>query len=1366
MDNKVTYHQQVSYCGKPRCRKCRDGTGHGPYWYAYQTVDGRTTRKYIGKQLPPNVQAELDGGRETPAAQVDERAQAQIRIYALGQFRLERRASRNSTEWQTVTESAWQHQRVRALLACLISSPGRRQGREQIMEALWPDQDFETASGRLDRAVYSLRQLFEPTRTRLAGSTLLLTEREMIVLADQPQIWTDADAFEHLLNLAHSTQDSGEKEKLLDEAAMLYSGDLLPEERKLEWALGRRESLLRNWIGMLLDLADLRSSRQSYISAIEPLDRLLSVDPTNEAGVQRLIGLLAQLGRRGEALRAYKRLATVLQQEYNIAPLPETRALYEAVRRGVDKGQRSALPTPQSPEQAAANAARQDIAPVIQIGRAHQSPLVGRDQEVDLLHQLITMTENTARFKLAVQKRMFAAALDPQRRPQSVFLLGEVGIGKTRLAEEASRDAKKRGWAVAWSRVYAQENSIPYRLWIEVLRKAMAQGAWQRQELSNRPLVFQPLNALMPDLHISQVSFAASLSPEQEQLRLWEAVSELLAVISTATPLLIALDDLQWADGSSCELLAYLARRLHGHPIVIVGTCRENELARDHALRSLMPDLQRENALETISLQPLSDEQIDAIVANVPDLPPTLAEDIRQRAAGNPFFAEELARTFGTQPGSSATPGGANYQPVVLPDTITAVLDLRLGRLSPLCQALLRKASVLGSAFGFDLITAMDATTPGSNEDVVLDLLEEALKSGMLTEEGTGTRITYHFWHPLLASHLYEGLYATRRAGLHRRAATILIQTYQGREAEGAATITHHLVQGGADPQQIIHYAELAGNHAYSLSSYPEAEKHYRIALEYLSPDPIRLHADGRLSDEQLRKTELLELLGECTRIQGKYEEARQLYEQALHLRQQQRIAKSSDEYQSEAQMQALLWCEIGWTWYDVGKNEQARQCYYHGEQVLQDAGVVAGPVWAYIRYRQGYVSWREANYSEANVVAHEALKLFEEAFSALENNRESITRSAFIRGILAGDPISLGRTHVLLGAIAIAAGESTEGLSQYNTALTLYEQYAIQREIAVVCCDLGDVHLRRAEYSFAQANLRRSLNLAEHVGEIPLVSFALGNLGILDLRSGRLADSEAEFTRSIDTVESINDPITTSLWYTYLGITLLEQGEFERAIPALFRALSISRAMHVMPYIGLALVAIGELRIAQALIADLEKGHKEDFRESVTLNLNRARKTLQHALALEEMEAETRTEGRIALAQVMLLLGDTATAQQLAQQALEEARQFELTWLIARAQRVLGSIYVAQGANEQAQPYFDQALRAFRKTGMRLEHARTLQQYGEMLSGQEHSDQKAYQRGLGYLREAQEMFGQCKAMLDVRLVERVLAKHEQVSRV
>ncbi len=1350
MNSKVSYHQQVSYCGKPRCKRCREGVGHGPYWYAYQTVDGRTTRSYVGKHLPPEAQVAMGVTKQSPTAQEAEREQSTLRIYTLGQFRLERRNPRDPLEWQTVTDAPWQHQRVRALLGCLVSVGGRKLTREQIMDSLWPDLDTEMAASRLDRSVHSLRQLFEPNRNRPASSPLLLTEREVLVLADHPQIWIDADAFENLITRANESTDAGQKESLLREAANLYAGPFLPEDSKNEWTRTRRDSLQRSWIGLLLDLADLQIAREAFTGALDPLDRLLSIDPTNEAAVQRLMSLLAQLGRRGEALRAYKRLHTVLQQEYRIAPLPETRAIYDALRAGRELTGKGAIHTSESASRDTATRAAPaggtgEIA-TVQIGRAHQSPLVGRESELEHLTELVKLTEQAAKFRLTAQKRASAATLDPHRRPQCVLLMGDVGIGKTRLAEEMGREAKRRGWAVAWSRVYAQEGTIPYRLWIEVLRKAMVQGVWQRQEINKRPIVFQSLSNLLPELQemITQVSYPTSLSPEQEQLRLWEAVKELLILISESTPLLIALDDLQWADSSSCELLAYLARRTHGYPIVIVATCRDMELPQDHPLRPLLTDLRRENAIESLALEPLGPDQIASLVTQVTQVSEPMIQRISTRAAGNPFFAEELARTLETAPNL------INREQDPLPDTISAVLGLRMGRLSQDCQNLLRKAAVLGSSFEFQVISAMEESGNNYDEDAVLELIEEGLKSGMLTEEGTGTRVTYSFWHPLLASHLYESLSAARRASQHRRAAEVFKKLYAGQEEDWAETITNHLVRGGADPKQIVHYSEIAGNRAFKLSSYPGAEKYYRIALEYMGI--------GNLVDWQ-RQSYILELLAECTRIQGK-EEALHFYEQSLNVRRQKNGNDSSIDPLQEAQLQAILWSEIAHTWYNRGDLVRTREYSERGEKVLREAGLVEGSAWAYLKFIQGYTYWREGNYNAALQSANEALNLFTKALKQANSPIANMSYLTRTRRTLIGDSVALGRTYMLLSNVKTSDGRALDGLQDLNKALAIFEQYDCKREIAIVSNNLGDRYLSMADYTQSQAALRRSFGVAERMGDIPLLAFVCANLALLDLRVGNLAEAEVEFKEAITYATYMKDPIFESWWSSYLVIVLQEQGKLLEAKTILQHALKVAHNTHVPPCIGSTLLALGYLRLAQATYTYTNDSNTA-FSHKQESMLKRAKKALQHALTFDGMEADARIEARLELAQAHLLLNEVTLAYEQATQALEQANKAELKWLVTRAERIIGNIFNALGQQEQSDQRFEQVLRTLHKSNMRLELARALRDYGKILLQRNGIREKEYQRGLDYLQEAAQVFEQSKAGLDLQAVQVELMKYE-----
>lgn len=1473
MDGKITYHQQVSYCGKPRCRRCREGVGHGPYWYAYQTVNGRTVRSYVGKQAPPEIVAAAQAQASGLAS--PEFAHTLLRLSVLGQFRLEQRgdlapgegttnnppangaatsafasvplhpnSSHDTTangaatsapaalpQWERVTEAALQHQRVRALLCCLASSAGRKLGREQIMFMLWPELDMATASNRLDRAVHTLRQIFEPGRSRLASSQLLLTEHSTVALADQELLWIDADAFESLIarGRASLTQDPGMAERLLEEATRLYRGDFMPDEHAIECVKSRRESLRRAWIGLLLELADLRLARESIPGAIDILDRLLAVDPTSEAAVQRLMLLLAQMGRRGEAIQAYQLFASLLQQDYQIAPLPETRALYERVRGDTieelvqttstqptpapphtdgehrrdtlrntdarsDPNARPGAPispqnhppaivraplVPAQPSPAqnkqvlngtqhaqdrpalsgaqpspaqdgpALNGSAPPILPAhMNIGRAQQSPLVGREREMGRLVEMLGMTEATRRAPLAGERRSsLLASLNPNaaRRPQFVMLMGDVGIGKTRLAEEIAREAKRHDWAVAWCRAYTQESSVPYRLWIETLRKAMSQGLWQRGEVTRRPLVYQPLRHLLPELQdlLPPALHSMPPPPEQEQLRLWESTRALLSTICEHTTLLIVLDDIQWADQSSCELLTYLVRQMRGLPVLFLCTCRDSELAESHPLRSPLNDLQREQAIELIRVEPLNHEEMHKLLAH---LPAPMVESISERASGNPFFAEELAREL------AAAGRGSEFDPTdprQLPETIQAVLELRLARISQPCQRVLERGAVLGRSFGFGTICEMASAGAPADEDLMIDLLEEAMQAGMLTEEGSGMRVTYHFWHPLLQAYLYEHLSYGRRASLHRRAAQVLQDLYAESPAEGAAEIADHLVKGGGVPASIAHYAELAADRAYSLSAYPDAEKYYHLLLSCVpdlapdAPQSARLHCAS-----------VLERLGECTMVVGKYQDAHAFYEQVLALRATCVFATEA-ERQYEAQIEALLWGEVGQVWRYLGDRGKARESFRNGEEVLRRASVVAGPAWARIRYQEGHTLWLEGKLVEALAMANEALALVE-SFPAQPHKNGDGTLATLTRRILDGDPISLGRISMLVGTIEGVSGQSANSVQHLNTALSIFEKHDYRREIGIVCSNLGNIYLGKAEYDLAQAAFQRALDIDEKIGDAPNRAVVQGNLGVLAARLGNLVEAEDWYRQALALTEQVNDLFYMSLFRSYLATALIEQGRLDEAKPLLVQALKISRSRHIAPCTDFALAALGQLHLSRALasmqnrVSSARQGRVSRVAEHF---LVRARAALTRAVASGGLEADSILDAQLHLARIALLLGEPEQARELAASALDEARAGELVWLQARAQLHLGQIFTATGEQSRAESCFLQALASFANTNMRLEHARSLQAYSlALLQGSGAS--AARQSAQEYLQEAAQVFAECRAALDLQSVE------------
>ncbi len=1354
MNSKVTYHQQPSYCGKTRCKKCREGVGHGPYWYAYKTENGHTTRTYIGKELPPDALATLEANSvqtepsfTNPALDLNT---VVLRISVLGQFRLERR---NATlQWQTITDIAWQERIVRALLALLICTPGRRISRSQAIATLWSRTDKETASNNLSKLIHKLRNILEPTRRRQttrSNTQLLRTEGDWLILADQGRVWVDADAFIELLNAARAltgnddtavienervpsgsvqpssiveslsiatsttanatsdllpTDSMQTRERLMREAAAMYGGDFWPEERQIEWVNTRRQALKRDWQTLMLELADLYMLHGSTSNAISMLDRLLANEPANESAVQRLIVVLAKLNRRGEALRAYHRLSDILQREYKAVPLEETRMLYETVRVGgtlpdtrTSSVQPSVPPATSSVLQQSLNGGAQfpdttthfsevrarftevgarfsevgarftspppDTPP---IGRSHQSPLIGRALEVEVLRSMLQEIKQNSRLQLAGQRRATGGQrratgipLDTQRRPQCVLLMGEAGIGKTRLAEEVSREGQRNGWSVIWSRVYPQESSVPYRIWTDALRKiielvpGLADPTLRTPALLNpalESLQLQPLTALLPELGAS-LSYAGAAQasrvhapPVQEHTasyRVRDTVRELLAAVSEITPLVIVLDDIQWADGSSHDLLSHLARSLYGYPVYLVVTCRDTELSRQppHPLLEQVRHMQREHAIRTLDIKPLTREQIALLVSHLPE---PMVHYIQNQAAGNPFFAEELARTT----------------PPTLPDTVGAALDQRMKKLSAPCVQLLGNAAVLGGSFEFPVICAMETDNDLTDEDTVLTLLEEALQSGVIIEEGTGTRITYHFWHPLLVSHLYDNIMGIKRTRLHLRAAKVLQRTYQGREEEVAATITHHLIQGGAEQSTIARYAELAADHAYALSAYAEAGHHYRLVIEHIET----IVAAGKEVDASRDYLMyLLERLAECTMVSGKFEEARHLYQRLLDLSGSQGTLSSY-----EAQREALLWGEIGWTWRYMADIARARECCERGEQILRDAGIAAGPAWGRLRYEQSSLYLLEGRYEDARRSAREALTLFEQ--QSIPSEPVYNLHSTRIQRTLAGNPVDIGQAYGHMGPLASGEGRRTEALTHLNTALAIFEQYDDKRRIAHVSCNLGNVYLKKADYEEAQAAFRRSFNLAEQLGDDPLKSVIYSDFGELASATGDLEEAERWYRKALELTALTNDREYISNWNTALATVLQDQGKFEEAASCIKQALVVGRTYHLNPCIGSALVALGNLRVQQATDAEAVPNMRKHL-------LELANRDLQRALTLEGLEAETRTRGHLALAHVALLQGAREQARDELMTVAMEAQRYELPRLEAQARRLLDSL-------------------------------------------------------------------------------------------
>jgi serine/threonine protein kinase/tetratricopeptide (TPR) repeat protein len=972
----------------------------------------------------------------------------------------------------------------------------------------------------------------------------------------------------------------------------------------------------------------------------------------------------------------------------------------------------------------------------VPFGRTPQHALVGRKQELQVLHQLLQETQQQAEKQ---QERQLAPRSSPQNRLLDrpyISLLGEAGIGKTRLAEEMSLLAQQQGWAVIWGRAHSHEQQMAYRIWIDILRNTLAYNSWPWQEVADSPAEYQPLKALLPELAEIFPSnvLVAGETGEQVQFRLWEALQALFTAMSTRAPLLLVLDDLHWTDHSSQELLGYLVRTLADQRVLLVGTSREREIIPTQPLHALFRLLQKQHMLTRMVLSPLTESEIGQLVA---DLSLPIVRGIQRQAAGNPFFAEEFARFSRHRAEEAAEkPLSAAFAPgSKLPPGISTVFEQRINQLSEASQRMLYCAAVLGNTFSFNLIQLMqNSDALRGNEEALLTQLEEVLQAGLVTEENSGAHILYHFWHPLLAEYLYQHLSAARRASLHRRVAQRLQERYNVGEEEKAATIVFHLVKGGGESASIIRYAKQAGDYAYQLFAYPEAEKQYRLALEYTSSPSLTTP-----SEERLLLVFLRERLGECLRVQGHFDEALDSYGQALAIYKQTSFLEQHLPEQQYREKQALLALEIGKTFYNSGNTLSAWSACRQAEQVLQQARIASKEIWARLRLEQGHILVREGNYVEALRAAEEALQAFRDQ-GDFSPEKELAS-------------VNIGRAYNLLAMIYLSLGQSRIALEHFQDALAIYEQCKSLRDSMLSYSNIGDLHLRQVNFVQAKQAIQRSSTLAEQLGDVPTMSINRGNYGVLAQRQGKLKEAQAYYQQALELAEQMKDLFYESVFRSYLAQVFQDQGNLLEATHYAATALRIGRGRQMIPCLSGALVTVGRLRVAQARATWDDPKQYHHF-------LQRAKQALLHAFALEAQEIEDKLQGKVILGEVFWLQGDLEQAYQQTKAAFTEAQRHELVWIELCAQHLLGTILAASGKIEEGERSFHQATERLQHAGMRLEYARALRNYGTVLLQHHSLETAAYQQGRSYLGQAWEMFLECDARLDAEEIEHFLSRN------
>jgi DNA-binding winged helix-turn-helix (wHTH) protein/tetratricopeptide (TPR) repeat protein len=428
---------------------------------------------------------------------------------------------------------------------------------------------------------------------------------------------------------------------------------------------------------------------------------------------------------------------------------------------------------------------------------------------------------------------------------QLVLLAGEAGIGKTRTAHEGAARARRDGVRVLRGWCPEGEGSPALWPWLQPLRHLLDEGE-PGSLLDGLGEGVADLAELVPTLsgHVRVVASRARLDPAQARFRLFETITRVLRRAARTETLLLVLDDLHWADRGSLALLGFLTRELAGARLVLLGTFREEDLARGHPLL----EIGRQPGATVLRLPGLARDEVARLVAHETGerVDDAVAAAIHERTEGNPFFVKELARALQA---SGGLDGVATLATLPLPTGVRETLRSRLERLSPGCRAALVPAALLG----MDLDVGLLARVTGLGPERLVDHLDEARAARVLLDRTDRAR----FAHALVREALLEPLAARARAALHRSIGEAL-EAHLGADLEPhLSRLAHHFCAGATSGgvERALDYARRAGERAARLLASDEAAAHYARALE--------MHALLAVGDERLR-CELLLALGEA----------------------------------------------------------------------------------------------------------------------------------------------------------------------------------------------------------------------------------------------------------------------------------------------------------------------------------------------------------------------------------------------------------------------------------------------------------------------------------------------------------------------
>lgn len=745
-----------------------------------------------------------------------------------------------------------------ALLAYLLVT-GKAHSREHLVDLLYDDSADPKASLRW--TLSHLRQAI--------GREYIQANRQQIAFNFDSDHWLDVT-------------------QLLTGDTDVYRGDFLEGlyirdgQGFMDWAFFQRERYRRLYQAALAQQLQTHETQGNYEKVLETGHKLIHLDNLREEWHQALMRAYAQLGEREAALAQYEMCRLLLERELGVTPSEETAALYDLIQSG-----RVIAALSPSINQVDGSLQYPVFLQVAGVTEDERRPtFVARERELERLNGFL-------------EKALMSNG-------QVAFVTGEAGQGKTTLMVEFAlrAHAAHPDLLITWGSCDAYfgigDPYLPFRDIMNMLagdvRTRLAAGTMTRQQARRLwavlPRTVQALVERGPELLDVFVAskellfrLAAAVPLETawlkelkhfvereqvgmsglEQQHLFEQFTNVLRTLAAQQPLVLLLDDLQWADTASVSLLFHLGRRLEGHRILLIGAYRPDEVVlghggKQHQLEKILTEFKRTFGDVWIDLSRAGEAEgrqfVDAFLDSEPNqLGVAFRQALYGRTAGHPLFTIELLRAMQERGDLKRDEAGQWVEgPTLdwerLPSRVQAVIEERIGRLEEESRQALMLASVEGEVFTAQVV----AYVQGIGEHRLLSQLSQELEKRhrLVSEQGevkVGEHVLsrYQFTHILFQRYLYQELSPGERRLLHGKVAKVLETLYEGHTDEIAIKLARHF-QEAQIPEKSTNYLLQAGDQAMKRFAYKEAVELYNLAEVYLRELGEEAHWDPAIT--------------------------------------------------------------------------------------------------------------------------------------------------------------------------------------------------------------------------------------------------------------------------------------------------------------------------------------------------------------------------------------------------------------------------------------------------------------------------------------------------------------------------------------